>query len=303
MAPQAKQIDDSGNEGGKAQAENFFNTARGNSERFKEQQRAQTPPPAPARLEVQAVGTYTGVTTVTGGTLQSVTGQQSAFGGVGGAACRQCFRVGRRRFAGHQFRRSFRIEQDAEDPHRTGDVLDVVFAVILELVLHAIAQMIAHAARHADAAGLGDPFEPCRDVDAVAENVAILDQDIADVDADAKQHPAFRRDRIVGLGQRLLDGAELSVGAGDRLCLVGRNGSGKSTLLKIMAGEVEDFQGEAWPADGVRVGYLPQEPDLDAAKDVLVTMRYNEQPVAFKVTCKAAKPYFYEVAELKRCLR
>ncbi len=51
--------------------------------------------------------------------------------------------------------------------------------------------------------------------------------------------------------------------------MLGLNGAGKSTLLKIMAGVDTEFDGEAWAADGVRVGYLPQEPALDPAKDVL----------------------------------
>ena len=63
-------------------------------------------------------------------------------------------------------------------------------------------------------------------------------------------------------GQRLLDGAELSVGAGDRLCLVGRNGSGKSTLLKIAAGLVEADGGTRFAQPGATIRYLPQEPDL-----------------------------------------
>ena len=63
-------------------------------------------------------------------------------------------------------------------------------------------------------------------------------------------------------GQRLLDGAELSVGAGDRLCLVGRNGSGKSTLLKIAAGLMEADGGTTFIQPGATVRYLAQEPDL-----------------------------------------
>ena len=60
----------------------------------------------------------------------------------------------------------------------------------------------------------------------------------------------------------LLDGAELAVEAGARLCLVGRNGSGKSTLLKIAAGLVEPDSGERFFQPGATIRYLPQEPDF-----------------------------------------
>ncbi|MCA3563955.1 MAG: ABC-F family ATP-binding cassette domain-containing protein [Methylocystis sp.] len=65
-------------------------------------------------------------------------------------------------------------------------------------------------------------------------------------------------------GKRLLDGAELAVGKGDRLCLVGRNGSGKSTLLKIAAGLLEPDRGERYAHPSATVQYLAQEPDLTA---------------------------------------
>ncbi|HWN13263.1 MAG TPA: energy-dependent translational throttle protein EttA [Candidatus Dormibacteraeota bacterium] len=59
----------------------------------------------------------------------------------------------------------------------------------------------------------------------------------------------------------------LSFYPGAKIGVIGGNGSGKSTLLRIMAGVDKEFLGEAWPADGVRVGYLPQEPQLDPTKD------------------------------------
>ena len=62
----------------------------------------------------------------------------------------------------------------------------------------------------------------------------------------------------------LLEGAELAIMAGERVCLVGRNGSGKSTLLKIAAGMIEPDQGERFFQPGTTVRYLPQEPDLSA---------------------------------------
>jgi ATP-binding cassette subfamily F protein uup len=61
---------------------------------------------------------------------------------------------------------------------------------------------------------------------------------------------------------QLLDGAELSVGEGERLCLVGRNGSGKSTLLKIAAGIIEADSGTRFAQPGAAIRYLPQEPSL-----------------------------------------
>ncbi|MDZ4841734.1 MAG: energy-dependent translational throttle protein EttA [Hyphomicrobium aestuarii] len=70
-------------------------------------------------------------------------------------------------------------------------------------------------------------------------------------------------------GKQVLRDVSLSFLPGAKIGVVGLNGAGKSTLLKIMAGTVDDFLGEAKPADGIRVGYLPQEPQLDATKDVL----------------------------------
>ena len=70
-------------------------------------------------------------------------------------------------------------------------------------------------------------------------------------------------------GPVLLEGAEMSVSAGQRLCLVGRNGSGKSTLLKVAAGLVEPDRGERVLQKGVTLRYLPQEPDLSGFDDTL----------------------------------
>src|SRR5690606_785317 len=70
-------------------------------------------------------------------------------------------------------------------------------------------------------------------------------------------------------GTPLLEGAELMVGDGERLCLVGRNGSGKSTLLKIAAGLIEANSGDHFAQPGATVRYLPQEPDLSGHATVL----------------------------------
>ncbi len=65
----------------------------------------------------------------------------------------------------------------------------------------------------------------------------------------------------------LLDGAELSVAAGERLCLVGRNGSGKSTLLKVAAGLIQADDGTRFAQPGATIRYLPQEPSLSGFAD------------------------------------
>src|SRR6185312_10109099 len=70
-------------------------------------------------------------------------------------------------------------------------------------------------------------------------------------------------------GHPLLDGVELSVSAGERVCLVGRNGSGKSTLLKIAAGLIEPDRGTRFMHPGATTRYLPQEPDFSGHKTTL----------------------------------
>ena len=69
-------------------------------------------------------------------------------------------------------------------------------------------------------------------------------------------------------GKQVLKDVTLAFLPGAKIGVVGVNGAGKSTLLRIMAGEETEFLGEAWAADGVSVGYLPQEPRLDESKDV-----------------------------------
>src|SRR6202521_4045630 len=69
-------------------------------------------------------------------------------------------------------------------------------------------------------------------------------------------------------GKQILKDIWLSFYPGAEIGIVGVNGAGKSTLMKIMAGMDNDYTGDAWAADGVRMGYLSQEPQLDASKDV-----------------------------------
>ncbi|ANK79642.1 MAG: energy-dependent translational throttle protein EttA [Rhizobiales bacterium NRL2] len=94
-------------------------------------------------------------------------------------------------------------------------------------------------------------------------------------------------------GKTVLKDIHLSYLPGAKIGVLGVNGSGKSTLLKIMAGEITEYNGEAWAADGLKVGYLHQEPELDETKDVLgnvmdgvaekqaILDRYNEISMKF----------------------
>ena len=69
-------------------------------------------------------------------------------------------------------------------------------------------------------------------------------------------------------GKKVLEDITLSFIPGAKIGVLGPNGAGKSTLLRIMAGRDKDFTGEAWAAEGVTVGYLEQEPELDESKTV-----------------------------------
>ena len=84
--------------------------------------------------------------------------------------------------------------------------------------------------------------------------------------------------RLTFGGTPLLEGADLSIGAGERLCLVGRNGSGKSTLLKIAAGLIESDHGERFIQPGATWRYLPQEPDLSAFASTLAYVEAGLTP-------------------------
>jgi ATP-binding cassette ChvD family protein len=78
----------------------------------------------------------------------------------------------------------------------------------------------------------------------------------------------YRLSKIVPPKREILKGISLSFYPGAKIGVVGPNGSGKSSLLRIMAGVDTDFLGEAWAAKGTRIGYLPQEPQLDESLDV-----------------------------------
>src|SRR5688500_7363826 len=87
----------------------------------------------------------------------------------------------------------------------------------------------------------------------------------------AQQYVFVMKDlrKVVPPKREILKGIWLSFLPGAKIGVIGSNGAGKSTLLRIMAGVDKDFVGEAMPAPGLKVGFLPQEPQLDPTKDVL----------------------------------
>ena len=74
--------------------------------------------------------------------------------------------------------------------------------------------------------------------------------------------------KVVPPSREILRGIWLSFYHGAKIGVLGANGAGKSSLLRIMAGVDHDFQGEAWAASGTKIGFLPQEPELDPNLDV-----------------------------------
>jgi len=114
-------------------------------------------------------------------------------------------------------------------------------------------------------------------------------------------------------GKEVLKNISLSFLPGAKIGVLGLNGAGKSTLLKIMAGIETEFQGEAWAAEGVKVGYLAQEPELDTSLDVsgnvlagmgrakLLVDRFNEVSAKFaeEMTDEEMSAVIAEQAELQ----
>ena len=85
--------------------------------------------------------------------------------------------------------------------------------------------------------------------------------------------------KVTPQGKEILKGIWLSFYPGAKIGVLGANGAGKSTLLRIMAGVDKDFAGEAVPAEGTRIGYLPQEPRLEPGKTVLEHVEEAVAPV------------------------
>ncbi len=83
-----------------------------------------------------------------------------------------------------------------------------------------------------------------------------------------------------GANKPILNGIHLQFYPDAKIGIVGPNGSGKSTLMKIMAGRDTEYVGEAWAGEGIRVGYLEQEPQLDPTKTVMENVREGVKPVA-----------------------
>jgi energy-dependent translational throttle protein EttA len=84
--------------------------------------------------------------------------------------------------------------------------------------------------------------------------------------------------KVVPPSREILRGIWLSFYPGAKIGVLGANGAGKSSLLRIMAGVDHDFQGEAWPHEGTRIGYLPQEPQLDLSRNVKENVDMAVQP-------------------------
>src|SRR5439155_15542358 len=85
--------------------------------------------------------------------------------------------------------------------------------------------------------------------------------------------------KVTPQGKEILRGIWLSFYAGAKIGVLGANGAGKSSVLRIMAGVDTEFSGEAFPADGTTIGFLPQEPQLDPKKNVLEHVEEAVAPI------------------------
>ncbi|MEM9145893.1 MAG: energy-dependent translational throttle protein EttA [Pseudomonadota bacterium] len=104
-------------------------------------------------------------------------------------------------------------------------------------------------------------------------------------------------------GKKCFENIRLSFLPGVKIGVVGVNGAGKSTLMRIMSGQDKDFTGEAWAAKGAKVGYLPQEPELDESLDVRGNVMLGVAEKQAKITrfnevaMKVAEEYSDELME------
>ncbi|MGH8136418.1 MAG: ATP-binding cassette domain-containing protein, partial [Steroidobacteraceae bacterium] len=89
----------------------------------------------------------------------------------------------------------------------------------------------------------------------------------------------IRVGKVVPPKRHILRDISLSFFPGAKIGVLGLNGSGKSTLLRIMAGIDQEIEGEARPQPGIKIGLLPQEPELDPASDVRGIVEQAMQPV------------------------
>src|SRR5262249_49382822 len=98
-----------------------------------------------------------------------------------------------------------RIGPEAPDMHRPGDVLDLLLAQILKREVELVTHLIVHHPADANPARLGESFEARSDVDPVAVDVPLFDDDIAQIDADAKLDALICRDFVIALARGALD--------------------------------------------------------------------------------------------------
>ena len=131
---------------------------------------------------------------------------------------------------------------EVKGPNRLRDVLDALLAQVLERILPHLAHMVAHPARDADTPRQCQRFEARRDIDAVAEDIAVLNHDVADVDSDAELHAVFGRLTLAGDGEVLLDphGAIEGVDDTRELCQHAVAGGPGDTALMLGNQRIDD---------------------------------------------------------------
>src|ERR1051326_914466 len=117
---------------------------------------------------------------------------------------------------GHRFRRwrgYWRVgDPNSIDLHRASDVFEVLVAQVVESHIEAVADVIAHGARYADPAGFGESLQSGSNIHPVAVDVAVLDDDVAEIDAHTEYDPLFLANAVIAIRHPALD----RDGTGDR---------------------------------------------------------------------------------------
>jgi hypothetical protein len=152
--------------------------------------------------------------------------------------------------------------------HRPGDILQLLLAEVAERDVEPSGAVLLHPRRDADAAGLGQPFQPCRDIDAIAEDVAILDDHVALVNTDPPLDPLVFRGIGISLGHLVLDRNRTCDGLNDAQKLAQDAVAGRLENAALMLGDLRVNQFAAQRLDACQRAGLILTHESAVSRDI-----------------------------------